>query len=1002
MAVLKKKTKLKILKKLTLLSLLFLLVSGWFEFRFSTIQSRFLSKYSADLIATVENGPSNAIIFPRSGPLNNHRGYTRIPEIDERLRGRGFFIEEQARFSPQLISLTSFDIPAPYREPDVVGLTIHDNSGDIIYDATTNLRSYKRFIDIPPLIVKSLLYIEDRQLIQPLDVHNNPVINWKRLSRASVLYAANKFGMNFPREGGSTLATQLEKFRYSPYGRTDSVATKFTQIASASLKVYQTGMDTTLARQNIVLDYLNSVPFAAAPGYGEVYGLPQGLYQWFGMDIDDVSKDLNSTDTNRRKVSTFKKVLTLLCAIRAPSYYLMNNQTALEHRVLLYISLLEKEDIIAPAFAEQLRQMKIELMPQKAEMMPIAKPLKRAINTIRLDLMQALQIPSFYELNRLALEVDTSIDARLQSDIMNVLSKLKNKEFISQQGLRAKRLLARGDPGQLIYSFLLYEMTPLGNELRVHADTNDQYYDINRDTKLDLGSTAKLRTLVHYLEVMYELYQEFLPAAANKSFDWQSKPQDPLTIWAMRTIRRHKNISIEDFLNQAISRKYSASPYETFFTGGGIHHFGNFDPRDNKRRISVRNATVRSVNLVYIRLMRDLVRYHKARLPYDAKKVRHNVSHPLRRIFLEASADAEARIYLKRFYRKYVGLTPTAILAKLLKSYKYRDRALTIIFYTWNIGMSSGDLAKWLEDNNENVSKEHLEKLIRTYNKSYFDLSDYAYLLNKHPLELWVSGELYNDFTVNWGQLLATSEFVRRSSSEWLFKTRNRAAQNRRLAIKIEKDAFNSIAKYWKKVGYPFSSLVPSFATAIGTSADKPEALAELMGIIANNGFRRPGILVKTLKMAENTPYHTVFQRTQEKGEQVIPAPVAKVIRETLQKTVERGTARRIFGAFKIGEELPVVVGGKTGSGDNRIKTFRRGGELMSSTAINRTATFVFFIGDRYYGVITAHVSGPESGDYGFTSSLPVAVLKLLAPSINELLLQRTLSEGTRQMINTS
>jgi hypothetical protein len=47
---------------------------------------------------------------------------------------------------------------------------------------------------------------------------------------------------------------------------------------------------------------------------------------------------------------------------------------------------------------------------------------------------------------------------------------------------------------------------------------------------------------------------------------------------------------------------------------------------------------------------------------------------------------------------------------------------------------------------------------------------------------------------------------------------------------------------------------------------------------------------------------------------------------------------------------------------------------------VSRTATFVFFAGDRFHGVVTAHVAGPESADYTFTSSLPVQVLKNLAP----------------------
>ena len=57
---------------------------------------------------------------------------------------------------------------------------------------------------------------------------------------------------------------------------------------------------------------------------------------------------------------------------------------------------------------------------------------------------------------------------------------------------------------------------------------------------------------------------------------------------------------------------------------------------------------------------------------------------------------------------------------------------------------------------------------------------------------------------------------------------------------------------------------------------------------------------------------------------------------------------------------------------------------------MSRTAAFVFYIGDRYVGVITASVSGKAAGNYSFTSSLPVALLGLLAPAI-ETRLQPTL-----------
>jgi hypothetical protein len=50
---------------------------------------------------------------------------------------------------------------------------------------------------------------------------------------------------------------------------------------------------------------------------------------------------------------------------------------------------------------------------------------------------------------------------------------------------------------------------------------------------------------------------------------------------------------------------------------------------------------------------------------------------------------------------------------------------------------------------------------------------------------------------------------------------------------------------------------------------------------------------------------------------------------------------------------------------------------------VSRTAAFAFYIGDRYFGIITASVSGKAAGQYQFTSALPLTVLRLLAPQIN-------------------
>src|SRR5262249_46298598 len=160
------------------------------------------------------------------------------------------------------------------------------------------------------------------------------------------------------------------------------------------------------------------------------------------------------------------------------------------------------------------------------------------------------------------------------------------------------------------------------------------------------------------------------------------------------------------------------------------------------------------------------------------------------------------------------------------------------------------------------------------------------------------------------------------------------------------------------------------------SSADRPIALAQLMGIILNDGVRLPIQRVETLRFAAGTPYETVLEPQLQKGEQVMEPAVAQALREVLAGVVQNGTARRLADAFVAKDGTHFVAGGKTGSGDNRYQT------RQWSRAVSRTGTFAFYIGDRYFGVMTAYVGGDKAAGYVFTSALPVTALKLLAPTL--------------------
>jgi hypothetical protein len=61
-------------------------------------------------------------------------------------------------------------------------------------------------------------------------------------------------------------------------------------------------------------------------------------------------------------------------------------------------------------------------------------------------------------------------------------------------------------------------------------------------------------------------------------------------------------------------------------------------------------------------------------------------------------------------------------------------------------------------------------------------------------------------------------------------------------------------------------------------------------------------------------------------------------------------------------------------------------GRITEDRAIDRTSTVVFFLGDRFYGTITAFVPGAAADRYNFTSSLPVQMLTMLGPTLERLI----------------
>ena len=100
---------------------------------------------------------------------------------------------------------------------------------------------------------------------------------------------------------------------------------------------------------------------------------------------------------------------------------------------------------------------------------------------------------------------------------------------------------------------------------------------------------------------------------------------------------------------------------------------------------------------------------------------------------------------------------------------------------------------------------------------------------------------------------------------------------------------------------------------------------------------------------------------------------------------VLEGTGTRIQSAYHAPDGKPLVLGGKTGTGDNRFDSYSAGHALIESRVVDRTSTFVFYLGDRFFGTITAYVPGRKAAQFHFTSALAVQLLKTMAPQIQPL-----------------
>jgi len=956
----------------------------------STLQARYLSALGSQISFAVEPGPSPLIRYPRNGPYDLRLGYVALPNFIQRLRALGFAITAQARVSPKLAQVVDSGFFPMYHEKIQAGLRLFDQAGTLVYSTTAPTHVYRTFDDIPPLVLQTLLFIENRELFDARYPQRNPAVEWDRFGLAAVHTLLRVLPFHISRPGGSTLATQLEKFRHSPDGRTGSIVEKFRQMGSASIRAYLDGPDTLPARRETALAYLNSVPLGAIPGYGEVHSLGDGLWAWYGADFALMNRLLQADaltaigPVSAEQATAYRQVLCLLIAQRRPAWYLGEGYAALQTLTNGYLRLMAAQGVIPDALRDAALDVQSALRSAALPAETSTFASHKTASTIRARLAQELGVANLYDLDRLDVTVTSTLDTATQQAVTEALQKLSQPEYARAAGLYGEHLLSgKEDLSRIIYSFTLYEHHLQGNLLRVNTDNYSQPLDINDGIRLDLGSTAKLRTLVHYLALISEVYQRYAGQSPQELRALTLDRRDHLSLWVVERLQVTPPPNLPALLEAALERRYSASPGESFFTGGGVHTFANFKDEDNSKIMSVRQALRDSVNLVFIRVMRDVVYHYLYRPGAIASQLEASDS-PQRHAYLERFADHEGQVFLRRFHAKYRSKSPQEALELLTHNAEDYPARLATIYRTVYPEHDPATFTDYIRAHLETPrpSETQIAELYSTYAPERFDLHDRGYIAHLHPLELWLVSYLVHHPQAKLQQVMDASANERQDVYRWLFKSGRKYAQNKRIQSLLEIEAFSEIHQFWKRLGYPFETLTPSYASAIGAAGDRPAALATLMGILLNDGVLYPSLRFDSFHFAAGTPYETQLALPPVPGTRLLPSEVAAAARSALIDVVEQGTARRLRGVYQRPDHQPLQVGGKTGTGDHRYESYGAHGRLTGSRVVSRAATFVFFLGDRFFGVVTAYVTGPEAARYQFTSALPVQVLKSLAPML--------------------
>ena len=346
-------------------------------------------------------------------------------------------------------------------------------------------------------------------------------------------------------------------------------------------------------------------------------------------------------------------MLSLILAQRRPSGLLISDRAALRELTDRHLVLLEQAGVIDARLRDAALATILEFRPGAVPAPHGSFAETKGVDAVRAELLSLLGVPGTYELDRLDARVTTTLDAPTQTAVRRVLADLRDPARARRHAARAAPARARRPvEGRL----LVLALRARGRRERAARAGRHARSALQREPRHEARPRLD-REAAHARPLPLARLEPVgaLARAARRASCARSRRTARIAIGAfvLETLRARPQITLAELLDAALDRRFSASPATLFFTGGGLHRFANFDEADDARVMTLRTAFRHSVNLPFVRLMREIVDHTLFGPDGFAGRVLDDPHDPARAAYLERFVAWEGRLLLDRFLAKH-------------------------------------------------------------------------------------------------------------------------------------------------------------------------------------------------------------------------------------------------------------------------------------------------------------------------------------------------------------